>query len=113
MCPLHRLTSTSESLPSEPGTYILVFSVKEEMTFPVGKLGTLVLQPGTYVYVGSAHGPGGLAARVGRHLRPHKRAHWHIDYVTTHISPTEVRYVTGEEALECVWVQELLRRPGT
>ena len=34
---------------------------------PIGKLGVLHMLPGIYVYVGSALGPGGLAARIERH----------------------------------------------
>jgi len=45
----------------------------------VGKLGVLPLQPGFYVYVGSAHGPSGLRARLAHHLGPGSRRHWHID----------------------------------
>ena len=36
------------------------FSPPTEAAFiPIGKLGSLRLQPGFYMYVGSAHGPGG------------------------------------------------------
>jgi len=73
----------------------------------------LKLKPGTYVYVGSAHGPGGVAARVGRHLRQNKRPHWHIDYVTAKLTPNNVIIMTGPEKQECRWVQALLRQPGT
>lgn len=40
------------------------------------------LAPGWYVYAGSACGPGGIRARLARHFRPDKRAHWHIDQLT-------------------------------
>lgn len=36
----------------------------------------------SYLYVGSAGGPGGLAARISRHLRRDKKPFWHIDYLT-------------------------------
>lgn len=41
-----------------------------------------MLKPGWYVYSGSANGPGGIRARVGRHMRRAKRQHWHIDGLT-------------------------------
>ncbi|AEM39344.1 protein of unknown function DUF123 [Pyrolobus fumarii 1A] len=40
----------------------------------------VVLEPGFYVYVGSGWGPGGLRARLKRHLMDRRRRlHWHID----------------------------------
>ncbi len=38
--------------------------------------------PGWYFYVGSARGSGGIRARVRRHFRHKKTAHWHIDRLT-------------------------------
>ena len=58
-----------DGLPSLPGTYALVVRVSGRSEIAVGKLGVLAAQPGFYVYVGSAMGPGGLAARIGRHCR--------------------------------------------
>ena len=61
------------------GVYLLVFRL------PVGwegRLGgrRLRLEPGCYLYVGSAMGHGGLAARLRRHLcGARRRLHWHID----------------------------------
>lgn len=48
---------------------------------PVARLGRPSLRPGAYVYCGSANGPGGLRARLARHLRADKRRHWHIDHL--------------------------------
>lgn len=38
-----------------------------------------VIDPGVYLYIGSARGPGGALARVIRHLTSEKRVWWHID----------------------------------
>ena len=65
----------------EPGTYILVLRSTEHCSVKVGRLGVLRLEPGYYAYAGSALGPGGVGARLGRHLRGPRRAHWHIDYL--------------------------------
>jgi len=67
-------------LPSLPGTYALVLRFSKRLEIIVGKLGVLSVQAGYYVYVGSALGPGGLAARVGRHCRREKALRWHVDY---------------------------------
>ncbi len=72
-----------EDLPPEPGAYALVIELAEESTLEVGALGRVRLKPGRYVYAGSAWGPGGIRARVKRHLRVEKRLHWHIDHLTS------------------------------
>ncbi|MDC7789088.1 GIY-YIG nuclease family protein [Rhodoplanes sp. TEM] len=41
------------------------------------------LAPGRYLYCGSARGPGGLRARIARHLRRRKTLRWHVDRLTT------------------------------
>jgi Uri superfamily endonuclease len=77
-------------LKPQPGSYALVLSSAKAATIQVGKLGSLQLQPGFYVYVGSARGPGGLRARLTHHLQPAVRPHWHIDYLGAHVNPEEV-----------------------
>jgi Uri superfamily endonuclease len=71
---------------SEKGTYILLFDTDRDACVDVGKLGPVRLIPGYYLYVGSAFGPGGIKARVGRHIKTGKRQHWHIDYVRTKLT---------------------------
>ncbi|MBU7005001.1 MAG: DUF123 domain-containing protein [Theionarchaea archaeon] len=62
------------------------------------KMGTF---EGIYCYVGSAFGPGGLKARVSRHLRHEKPLRWHIDYLTTssHFVPRKV--FASDKRAEC------------
>ena len=54
-------------LPSLPGTYALVLRFSSGLEIVVGRLGVLAVQPGFYVYVGSALGPGRLGC-------PHRKA---------------------------------------
>ena len=61
------------------GSYILLLDLDNNLEIPVGKLGNISFQKGHYVYVGSALN--GLDARIKRHLRKHKKIHWHIDYL--------------------------------
>jgi hypothetical protein len=68
-------------LPSQPGTYALLLEATTIQDVQIGKLGVLHMLPGIYVYVGSALGPGGLAARIERHARQEKTLRWHIDYL--------------------------------
>ncbi len=69
--------------PREPGIYILLVEVVAPIAIRFDRSGRRVawLPQGCYAYVGSAWGPGGLEARLGRHLgyRRVRRLHWHID----------------------------------
>jgi Uri superfamily endonuclease len=42
----------------------------------------IVLPAGRYLYCGSAKGPGGLKARLSRHMRRGKSVRWHVDQLT-------------------------------
>jgi len=90
-----------------PGTYALVFKTQRNKRLVIGKLGTLNLQPGYYVYVGSAFGPGGLKARIGHHRKTFSRRHWHIDYLSEYLSPAEVWYTYDATHREDHWSQVL------
>lgn len=94
-------------LPSLPGTYALVLRFSGRPETVVGRLGTLAAQPGFYVYVGSALGPGGLASRVGRHARAEKRCRWHIDYLAAVATLDEVWYTLDGTRRECQWAEAL------
>jgi Uri superfamily endonuclease len=101
-----------DSLPALPGTYALVLRFSKRLEIVVGRLGVLDARAGYYVYVGSAPGPGGLAARVGRHCRHEKRLRWHVDYLRAVAQIEEVWYVTGKSHRECRWASALRTLPG-
>ncbi len=94
--------------PTTTGTYLLMLRATQSIAVSVGRLGAFVLSPGVYVYIGSAHGPGGLAARLARHLRASRRPHWHIDALTAVLPIVAVGAHSSQERLECAWVQRLL-----
>ena len=81
----HHIPSASAS-----GSYILVLVAEVEKIVPIGAKGLLKVPPGSYYYCGSAFGPGGLRARVGRHARPVKVHRWHIDYLRHQLAVREV-----------------------
>lgn len=87
-------------LPDGPGTYLLVLRMEGSGTLQVGKLGTMSLRQGYYLYVGSARGPGGLRARLNRHLREEKTVHWHIDYLRQRTEVLDIWYCPGKQNLE-------------
>jgi len=101
-----------DRLSSSPGTYALWFWLDQPLTLYAGRLGEVGLGAGAVVYVGSAHGPGGLRARVSRHLREDKKSHWHIDALTALASVTAVWYTLASNRLECQWAARLQAVPG-
>ncbi len=101
-------------LPAAPGAYALLIRLDAPLMIRAGRLGAVGLAAGCYVYTGSARGPGGLRARVGRHLRAADRTpHWHIDALTAVAPVAEVWWVETGERLECAWATALLALPGT
>ena len=78
--------------------------LERRVTLQVGKLGEVSLGPGRIRYYGSARGPGGVRARVVRHLRPAgRRAHWHVDALTSRVEVTRV--MVAVETEECALVR--------
>lgn len=100
-----------EALPTGPGAYVLMFDLEWSMPLRIVTLPRIHLPPGRYAYVGSAKGRGGIRSRVRRHLRTHKKAHWHVDHLTTAASIVEI--LGFPDADECAVVEWLLRRPRT
>lgn len=101
-------------LPQAPGTYLLQFICNQPAMIEVGKAGQLQLLPGIYLYVGSAFGPGGLAARLRHHLRERPvRQHWHLDYLRPYLQPTRLWYTLGPDCWEHDWAQAVPRARGT
>ena len=66
---------------NEWSTYILVIKVGEQVELSIR--GRVVwVEPGLYLYVGSAKGRGGALPRIMRHISRVKKKRWHIDYLT-------------------------------
>ena len=99
-------------MQSLPGTYTLIFSSSRKEQISIGKLGTLQLKPGFYIYVGSAFGPGGLKARIAHHCRRAVRPHWHIDYLGYFLHLTEIWYTYDPVHREHQWAQTLSTTRG-
>lgn len=94
---------------TSPGTYALVILLEKTVKISIGKLGAQQFHPGYYIYLGSALGPGGLRARVGRHLhlRGSSKLHWHIDYILQKSTVVEIWWVVGDNRQECSWAESL------
>ncbi len=96
-------------LPSRPGTYLLLLALAAPRSLPIGALGAVALPPGLYAYAGSARGPGGIRARLGRHLAGSGRLRWHIDGLRQVARP--VGALWGPPGREHAWVRRLLAHP--
>lgn len=94
-------------LEPRSGSYALLCIPCTTGEIQIGKLGTLDLQPGYYVYVGSAFGPGGVRARIMHHIQRSSRPHWHIDYLKPHCTLEEIWVEYSEMKQESVWVERL------
>ncbi|MEN8184903.1 MAG: GIY-YIG nuclease family protein [Myxococcota bacterium] len=97
----------AKDVPLSAGTYVLILQVSSSRRARIGALGSIDLAPGFYAYVGSARGPGGLAARVAHHRRRSASPHWHIDYLRRHASLREVWLTASRSHLEHCWAQAL------
>lgn len=94
------------------GTYLLLLQSEQPCETQVGALGTVRLDAGRYVYIGSAFGPGGLPARLRRHLGPVPSSpHWHIDYLRRCLTVEHVLFSTDDDRHECAWAEEVRSTP--
>ena len=103
---------SNSDLPDAPGTYVLLLRLDVPTRIVAGRLGARDLPAGLFAYVGSAHGPGGLQARLARHLRRDKPRHWHIDALTAVARPVAIWTRATPERLECIWARTLAALPG-
>lgn len=92
-------------LPATPGAYLLVITLDQPFAGKLRKQ-PYTLPAGTYLYAGSANGPGGIAPRVVRHMRQDKKPHWHVDVLTT--AAAHITALAFPGGRECALVERLL-----
>ena len=116
---LYMLDKIIQSVPRVSGSYALWLNLSQTHDLTIGRLGTFTFSAGDYIYLGSARGPGGLWARLGRHLRGDGKPHWHIDGLREMASVRGFGYwVHGRRdtiyrvsTTECTWSQSLSSIP--
>jgi Uri superfamily endonuclease len=108
-----------DKLPIQAGTYALILELSAAQILQVGRFGGLNFPAGNYVYLGSARGPGGIRARLGRHIHGGAKTRWHIDYLRARALVVEYGFreqsnwrLADEIPLECQWSQEIAKLPG-
>ena len=110
---MEKLDTKLKGIGPSQGTYVLVVQLDQLIRIKVGPLGIISFRSGTYLYTGSALGPGGLSGRIQRHLRPEsqKRSHWHIDALTSQGAITDIWWSVSPQRQECAW-GEILSMAG-
>lgn len=105
-CPVSIDPASLGGMPAAAGAYVLLIETAIRMPVRLPQHGMVTFEPGTYLYVGSANGPGGIKARLKRHFKQNKKAHWHIDQLTTRAASVEALAVIGGN--ECMLGEMLL-----
>lgn len=91
--------SVVEREAKDRGSYLLVLRLRRKRRLAVGRLGTLSLPGGYYIYVGSAMA--NLTHRIDRHRRLRKLFHWHIDSLRSVAQLQSIFPIRSSERLEC------------
>jgi Uri superfamily endonuclease len=74
--------TSPDAIPRRPGAYVLAIELPRPIALALPKKASVPIAPGCYLYCGSANGPGGMRARIARHMRRGKLIRWHIDNLT-------------------------------
>jgi Uri superfamily endonuclease len=98
------------ALTAAPGAYVLFIALDEVLALHETSLDSRTLAPGRYAYCGSAYGPGGLRARLRRHLKREKALRWHVDHLTAAGRIFALGLAPGGQ--ECALFEDLGRHPG-
>ena len=104
-----RFVRAAAEAPAVPGAYLLLVALPVPLSVTLPHRPETTLSPGRYLYAGSARGPGGLRARLARHLRADKKPHWHIDRLTEAGMVEGAWVVQGGD--ECALVAALVHLP--
>ena len=88
---------------------MLLLTVPIQSDVEIGRTRKVGLKPGLYCYVGSALGPGGLAARLRRHACAGERKHWHIDYLLPYAQLLGALVIEDNRRHECMWASWVRR----
>ena len=108
------MRSTAEAAGDRrPGSYVVVLEPTDRGPVRIGRLGSLSLELGCYVYVGSALGPGGVAARCRHHMRISARPHWHLDYLRPSCRILGIWTAYGLQRREHEWAAALGALPAS
>ncbi len=95
-----------------PGLYLVCLVPNQQNLVQIGRLGGMRLDGGVLLYVGSAYGRGGLAARCRHHLRIARRPHWHLDALRPYCQVLGCWMASRPREDEHRWARLLGNLPG-
>ena len=102
------MQAVAGNLPCKGGAYALLIRLNEPLQLDIPRFRGHSLAPGLYAYCGSAYGPGGIRARVSRHMRTGKPTRWHVDRLTANGRILQAGVVISGQ--ECELVAGILSR---
>ncbi len=100
---------TVAMLGAQKGAYALTIGLQRPAPLGIARFAGCTIPPGLYLYLGSARGPGGIAARLMRHFRQDKALHWHIDHLT--VAADDLGAFAVPDGNECDLQEALMGRP--
>ncbi len=103
-------TRNAERLSNATGAYLLKIRLSAELTTRIESLENPRFGRGTYIYAGSANGPGGIRARCRRHLQREKILRWHVDHLTCQSTDLAAAGFPGDD--ECRLIDVLANVEG-
>lgn len=92
---------------AKKGTYAVVMHLAKTRAIQIGEFGEFTFLRGWYVYLGSAHGAGGLKARTDHHKLAEKPKSWHIDSLRDVMPIAEIWFSYTQGNAEHAWAQVL------
>jgi len=104
--------SPGQGRDNATGSYLLLLDLAQPRMLRVGALGEIRFEAGVHLYAGSAFGSGGLAARLGHHLRPAARPHWHVDHLRRAARLVGIWVTHDPRRMECAFFEAAMRLRG-
>ena len=77
-----RFCLNADEAPALPGAYAMAIEFADKVAVTLSGRSLIVLPAVRYLYCGSAKGPGGLKARLSRHVQRGKSVRWYVDQLT-------------------------------
>jgi len=78
MFPEAQFIITATDAPALPGAYVLVIALDQPLIVTAPKMRATCCRPAA-ISIAVRRGPGGLRARLSRHMRSPKSIRWHVD----------------------------------
>ena len=88
------------------GGYVLIIGLNTQKAIHLGHLLSISFPEGSYAYLSST--PSCFKTRINRHLNRDKEPKWHIDYLLSDATISQLVLCDTERRLECILSQALV-----